>query len=296
MSLCCFRPARETDREAVLSLARETPCSAGLTGALWECWLADEEGEITVGEVDGELIALGKVTVVGAREGWLELQQIAQAHRQQGLTLALTAYQADRAQKVELRVLRWAVSSANTAGQRVAAKVGFHRVAVWGPSISEHLGAGAPDLSVLEERHYSAILNWLGWSSILRASGGLFAQGGSWQELTGKKMRSLLAASQVVGLTGDNGGVAAFAILSTGVSGCVGAGAAGECQVGYVDGEWKSLLQLALALRGHAGRDAQAKIRVMLTGEPTLRGIFQAAGFQEDPESRDLWIFERLLA
>ena len=109
-------------------------------------------------------------------------------------------------------------------------------------------------------------------------------------------MHSLLAAGQVVGLTGDNGGVAAFAILSTGVSGCVGAGAAGECQVGYVDGEWKSLLQLALALRGHAGRDAQAKIRIMLTGEPTLRGIFQAAGFREDSDSRDLWIFERLLA
>ncbi len=53
---------------------------------------------------------------------------------------------------------------------------------------------------------------------------------------------------------------------------------------------------LALALRGHAGREAQANIRIMLTGEPTLRGIFQAAGFREDPESRDLWIFERLLA
>ena len=71
--------------------------------------------------------------MVGAREGWLALQRISPAHRQQGLTLALTTYQADRAQKAELRVLRWAVNSANTAGQRVAAKVGFHRVAVWGP-------------------------------------------------------------------------------------------------------------------------------------------------------------------
>ena len=82
-----------------------------------------------------------------------------------------------------------------------------------GAVLSEHLGAGAPDLTILTERHYSVIQNWLGRSSILRASGGLFAQGGSWQELTGKKMHALLAAGQVLGLTDETAGVAAFAIL-----------------------------------------------------------------------------------
>ena len=56
--------------------------------------------------------------------------------------------------------------------------------------------------------------------------------------------------------------------------------------MGYVDGEWKSLQHLALALRGHAARENQPSIRVMLPCEPTLRGIFQAAGFHEEQESR----------
>jgi hypothetical protein len=296
MSACIFRLARPGDLEAVLALARETPRTAGLTGALWDSWLADEEADVTVGELDGELVALGKVAVVGAREGWVELQQIAQAHRQQGLTLALTIYQTERAQKVELRVLRWAVRSANTAGQRVAAKVGFHRVGVWGPFISDRLGIGAPELTVLDERHYSAVQNWLGRSSIVRASGGLFAQGCCWQELTGKKLHALLAAGQVVGFKGEDREVTAFAVLSAAVSGCAGTESADACQIGFVDGEWRSLHQLALALRGHSGREVQTSVSIMLTAEPTLRGIFQAAGFREDGESRDLWIFERLLA
>jgi hypothetical protein len=295
MSLCCFRPARESDRASVLTLTRELPSGAAVTDAVWDCWLADVESEVTVGELDGELVAFGRVAMLGATEGWLELQQISQAHRHQGLTLALTGYQAERAHKAELRVLRWAVSSANSAGQRVAAKVGFHRVGVWSPFISEHLGAGAPDLAVLDERHYSPIQNWLGRSSLLRASGGLFAQGWRWQELTGKKMHLLLAGGQVVGFAGGDGGVSAFAILSAGISGCADSALPDECPVGYVDGEWKSLQQLALALRGHAARAARASIRIMLTGEPTLRGIFQAAGFREESESRDFWIYERLL-
>jgi RimJ/RimL family protein N-acetyltransferase len=296
MSACIFRPARPTDFHEALELFREAPASVDLTDALWECWLADEELEVVVGELDGEIVALGKVVVVGAREGWVELQRIAQTHRQQGLTLALTTYQVDRARKVELRVLRWAVRSVDTAGQRVAAKIGFHRVGVWAPFVSERLGTGAPDLTVLDERHYSAIQNWLGRSSIARASGGLFAQGCWWEELTGKKMHVLLGNGQVVGFEGERREVPAFAIVSSGGSGCVDTESLDAFRVGYADGEWKSLHQLALALRGHASKEAQTSIQILLTGEPTLRGIFQAAGFREDAESRDLWIFERLLA
>jgi hypothetical protein len=295
VSACSFRPACETDREAVLSLANETPGDCRVTETVWEYWLADEQGEVTVGETDGELVVLGRVSVVGAWEGWLALQRISPAHRQQGLSLALTTYQIERARKDELRVLRWAVSSANAAGQRAASKSGFHRVAVCGPLVSDHLCAGAPDLTVLTERHYSVIQNWLGRSCILRASGGLFAQGARWEELTGKKMHALLAAGQVVGLTDESAGVAAFAILSPGVSPAEGAGLGEECRVGYVDGEWRSLQHLAMALRGFAAREDQPSIRVMLTAEPTLRGAFQAAGFREEQESHDLWIFERLL-
>jgi hypothetical protein len=192
--------------------------------------------------------------------------------------------------------LRWAVRSANTSGQRIAAKLGFHRVGVWGPFMAERLGTGAPDLAVLDERHYSAIQNWLGRSSIARASGGLFAQEGSWQELTGKEMHALLAGGQVVGFEGEGRGVSAFAILSAKVASCPDADADTAPQIGYVDGEWESLLNMALALRGLASKEAQSGINIMLNCEPTLRGIFQSAGFRESAESRDLWIYERLLA
>jgi hypothetical protein len=211
--------------------------------------------------------------------------------------IASRAYQTDRAQKTELRVLRWPVGAANAAAQRVASKIGFHRVTVCGPVVSEGLGAGAPALTTLDERHYSAIQNWLGRSSILRASGGLYAHGGCWQELTGNKMHALLAAGQVAGLPGANGGIAGFAILDRRLlPDCGGAETENECHIGYVDGEWQALPRMALALRGYAASAGQPNVRIMLAGEPTLRGIFQSAGFREDAEARDLWIFERLLA
>ncbi len=295
MTVCSFRAARETDRQAFLALAEDAGSEPDDANALWDSWMADQACEVTIGEMDGEPVAIGNVVALGAREGWLELQHIDSGHRQQGLTLALTAYQIDLAQKSELRLLRWAVSSGNAAAQRVASKLGFHRVAVWGSFVAEHFGLGAPELTPLDERHYSQVQNWLGKSPIFRTTGSLFEQGGRWQELTGKAMHAILAAGQAVGLISEDGRLTAFAILSRDCGTLPRGASPSHCQSGYVDGEWGSLERLALALRGHGAKDSREQTRVMLPGEPTVRGIFQAAGYREESDGRDLWIYERLL-
>ena len=292
MTFCLCRPACAADREAVLSFTAKTWEWGDYIPHVWDAWLADAQGALSVAEADDRVVAVGKLSLVASREGWLEGHRVDPDYRKQGISLAFTAYQVDLARRMELRVLRLATGSTNVAVQRVAAKLGFHRVATFAPYVAEALGTGAPTLTALTEAHYSAVQNWLGRSSIYRAAAGLCAQGWSWQELTGKRVRACLAAGQVMGMLKADGSVAAFAILGS-------RGEASEpergLQLGYVDGEVAALEDLALAVRGLAAGSTPPEARLMLLDEPTLRGIFQSAAFRDDFDGRALWVFEKLL-
>jgi len=289
---CVFRPARPGDGAAVLAFTSHTWEWGDYIADVWQTWLADPEGELCVGELDDRVVAVGKLSLLASREGWLEGQRVDPAFRQQGIALALTGYLTERAQQLELRVLRLATHSANTAVHRIAARLGYHRVATVAPFASDGLGAGAPTLAVLQENHYSEIQNWLGRSPILRAAGGLFGRGWAWQELTAKRVHGLLAEGQVLGLLGPQGGLRAFAVL--GSRGRLGEPMEG-LEVGYVDGDWRALEDLALGLRGAAVARGADTVHLMLIDEPTLRSVFQAAGFRNELEGRDLWVYERVL-
>ncbi len=171
MSACTCRPARAEDRQAVFAFTAKTWEWGDYLPYVWEAWLADPQGELSVTEIDGQVVAVGKLTVLGSREGWLEGHRVDPAYRQQGISLSFTAYQVEKARKIELRVLRLGTGSNNTAIHRVAAKLGFHRLAAFAPWVAEGLSEGAPSLTRLDETHYGAIMNWLGRSPILRSNG-----------------------------------------------------------------------------------------------------------------------------
>lgn len=290
MTTCVCRPARPEDRDTVLAFAANTWAWGDYLPQVWDAWLADPQGELSVGEVEGQVVAVGKLSILAGREGWLEGHRVHPAFRQQGISHAFTAYQVERARQMELRVLRLATRSSNVAIHRVAAHLGFHRLAVFAPYVADALTGAATSLVTLNSWHYGDIMNWLGRSPLYRAGAGLFAQGWTWQELTGKKVRELLAAGQIVGLPKANGTMAAFAILGTGAH----HGDEG-LQVGYVDGEWEYLESLALSLRSLAATIRLPSVTLMLLDEPTLRGIFQSAGFRNGLEGHDLWIYEKVL-
>lgn len=292
MTACTFRPACAADREAVFAFTAKTWDWGDYLPQVWDVWLADAQGALTVALADGRVVAVGKLSIVGSREGWLEGHRVDPNFRQQGISLAFTAYQVELARRLELRVLRLATGSSNSAVHRVAARLGFHRVAVFAPLVAEALGTEAPELTILSESHYSAVQNWLGRSSIYRACAGLCSEGWSWRELTAKHVRASLAAGAVVALFRPDGSVAAFGLRGSRAE-------TGEPErglhLGYVDGEASVLGDLALALRALAASASPPEVRLMLVDEPTLRGIFQAAAFRPDSDGHGLWVFEKVL-
>lgn len=91
-------------------------------------WLNDPEGEFCVVEVDGEIGALGKLTVIPPGDGWLEGLRGNPAYKGRGLAKQLTAYLIDRARERGLRSLRLSTYQDNLESRHIIASYGFHEI------------------------------------------------------------------------------------------------------------------------------------------------------------------------
>lgn len=289
MSSCTFRRIAPADMAAIPALFAGVGETSRVSASEIAGCAEDPAVELVVGECGGEAAAFGRLSMVGSREGWLDFQKAACGARHAALAQGLLEYQTERARELELRVVRAGWQTANSTMQRAGARLGYHRVASFGRYSSDPLKAGAPVLSNLTESDYSAIQNRLGRSPVFRAGAGLVSLGGRWMELTGRLVRSLLGEGRVLGLRGDRGGLEGVAVV--GVAGP----SHGKVCLGYVDAEWQSLERFALSLRGLAVGGGGGRTKAYLVDDPTLRGAFQSAGFQDDCEGRELHVFERFL-
>src|SRR5437867_1613208 len=95
--------------------------------ALFDRWVTHRTGPFFVAEVDGRVVAMGKLTVVGEREAWLEGGRVAPRWRRKGLATALIAHRLAYAAKRGFTVARFSTASDNVPIHRAARRFGFRR-------------------------------------------------------------------------------------------------------------------------------------------------------------------------
>jgi len=121
-----FRPARDGDKARVFEITANTWDGGDYIPQVWERWLADPKGELTVAELDGVVVALGKLSWLGDDQWWIEGLRVDPQQRLKGIGQAINSYQLDLARKRGGRVVRYATGIRNEGSHRIAARAGFH--------------------------------------------------------------------------------------------------------------------------------------------------------------------------
>lgn len=279
------RPARPEDRADMEALCAQIWGGEDYIPQVWDQWMADPEGEFSVVELDGRVVALAKLSHIADDEWWLEGMRVHPNYRRLGISRLLQARQLEVAERLGVGVLRFATASYNRPIHRNASRDGFRRVAEFRSSSADAL-PGPRALRPLGPDDLEAAWGLVENSSIRRISGGLYEMDWRWQELTKGRLAAHIAAGQVWGIDLD-GHLAALAVAR--------ADPEEEClAVGYIDGTPEGLRALAWGLRLLAYQQGYPKVRVFSVADPALLEALRSAGLTPDRE-HSLYIFEKLM-
>ena len=154
------RRARPEDRDAVLAFASTTWDGWDYVPDAWPHWIAAPDGVLLVATAQGDdrPIAITRLALLAADEGWLEGIRVDSAVRGRGVATNLQVAQLAWARAHGLRVLRYATGPGNEGSLKLGAHHGFVRLAdrrTWGrPELEEAAEADrvAPDPTTEADR------------------------------------------------------------------------------------------------------------------------------------------------
>jgi len=280
------RPARPEDRAGMEALCAKIWEGHDYVPEVWDEWLADPYGELTVVELKGRVVGLGKLTRLAEDEWWLEGLRVDPAYRRLGVARRLQAHQVALAERVGRGVLRLGTASFNRAVHRNAARDGFRRV-VEALSYSATPLPGPCPLRPLTPGDLQTVWGMIEGSDILAASSGLYQMvPWHWARLTRERLAAHLDAGEVWGADIE-GRLEAVAIVLP--------GRRSERLVGaYLDGTPEGLTALIWGLRVLACQRGCETVRIRPPIYPPLIEALDAAGATSAWEHR-VWIFERPL-
>lgn len=282
------RPALPADKAGMEALCAKIWEGHDYVPKVWNEWLADRHGELTVVERKGRLVALGKLTRLADDEWWLEGLRVDPAYRGLGVAQLLQAHQIAVAERVGKGVLRLGTASDNYAVHHNIARDGFHRVAAFGYYGAEALPGSCP-LQPLGRRDLKRVWQFIENSTALERAGGLYEVSWQWMRLTPERLAAHLANKEVWASKLDDR-LAAVAIVPR-----LDREEQERLVVGYIGGEPAAVTALARGLRMLAGQQGLQGVRIKPPNDPALLQALEAAGVQREDEF-NLWIFERPLA
>lgn len=278
-----IRPARPEDRADMEAICAHIWGGEDYIHEVWDRWVADPEGEVSVVELKGRVVALAKLSHVADDEWWLEGLRVHPDYRRLGIARYLQSHQVEVARRVGVKVLRFATHFANRPVHRNAARDGFRRAAEVVPCRADALPGPNP-LRPLSPDDLEAVWGLVTNSPTWRDSGGLYEVGWQWLTLTRNRLMAHLAAGEVWGVD-LNGHLTAIAILPNSPW-------SEHLVAGYLDGTPEGVQVLAWGLRVLAHQRGYPGVKIRPVTEPSLLYALRSAGFIPDPD-HTLWIFEK---
>ncbi len=281
-----FRAARVQDKTRVLEITAHTWENGDYISEVWDRWLANPQGELTVVEADGNVVAVAKLTILGPDEAWLEGLRVDQNYRQHGIGKAMHHYQIALARRLGVRIVRYATGHNNVASHRIAAGNGFRQVASFSAELQADIDQTAPLPGVLAVGDWPALCAALADAVFAPLAGGLYECNWKWYNLSQERLRAHLEAGQVVGLW-QAGCLAAWAIVD------VSSWTERLC-IDYIEGSADALPSLASGLRGYAGHLGKEGVEINAFEDERLLGALEAAGYAA-PRPFSMHVFEKWL-
>mgnify|MGYP001573852196 CR=1 FL=1 len=278
-----IRVARPQDKEAVFRFCQNTWDWGDYVPQVWDRWLNEPEGRLLVATKQRQPIALVHWLMVRPGEAWLEGMRVDPAHRQAGLATSLTQRCLKEAARSGARIVRLATSSRNTPIHRMAARLGFTRVAVLQPLRAEARREKGPRLYRPGLSLLPRLLPLIQGSATLAAMGGLYSSGWRFHSLSPDELKARLRQG-MVRMAGTPEDMKALAMIEMG-SPWEG------MAISYADGQPEALTVLALGLRAEAARLEVPLVSARLPDVPQVQGAFRNAGYQPSSDY-PFWIYE----
>jgi GNAT superfamily N-acetyltransferase len=280
-----IRQARSDDRAAMERICAHTWDDGDYIPHVWDRWLADGQGPLIVGELEGQVAALCKITFQTPEQVWLQGMRVDPDHRQRGIGREFLRYSLEYAREQGARVARLSTGAHNTPVHRLTAQAGMERIGVYIFWQAEALPDG-PQLAVLGPGDQATVEAFLRTSSVLEACHGVYQADWVWQDLSSEQLALLLQEGRVVALAAPGRGLAAVAILTEDREDQA-------LDAGYADGDPAAVREMALALRVYAARLGATRARAWLPEVDWLREAFASAGYAFGEWHGEMWLLER---
>ena len=192
-----IRAGRPSDIAAIASWTTDTFDWGDYVGDALPEWMADPAGIVLVAEVEGDVVATGRVVMASATEAWAQGARVHPDHRRSGIGSLLSQALWDWAREHGAKVVRLAVEADNSPALAHVENMGFRRVSDWwfaarqlgarSPVPEGNGGRRVPTQERLQEAHSAeaepAFLSWT-VGELAQAARGLFSIGWVWRLMT----------------------------------------------------------------------------------------------------------------
>ena len=275
--LFVVRAARASDKDLVLSFARNTFEWGDYIENVWDYWLTDPSGKLFVATGEEKPVGMNHVVIVKLGEAWLEGARVSSEFRRMGVASLLNDACVKWALARGARVVRAVTDSTNFVAQKALDKLGFRFVSDWvlmefdgcQLEIGEHA-------RLAEKFDVEAVWSYLQSSEVFVDSGGLFAVVFRWKSLSKSDLRRFVnrrmavvceRAKAVCGLILFDDTVK-YAWQENSVQTC------------YVDGDYEAILQMGRFLKAHLYESGVAKIYGVMHNHAFVVSAFLALDFR----------------
>jgi GNAT superfamily N-acetyltransferase len=139
-----LRPARPEDRARVIEVEAGATLNLQYLPKVFDMFASDPQGEFGVVEVDGTVVACGKLTVVPDGSAWLEALRVMPAY--QGLGIGKRFYERffELARLKGVTTMRMYTGLRNVVSKGLAERFGFHLAATYRGAYLPVAGAPGP--------------------------------------------------------------------------------------------------------------------------------------------------------
>ena len=269
-----FRPARPEDKPRVMEITAHTwgAHEGDYISQVWTKWLADPQGEFTVAELDGTVIALAKLTWVAEDQWWMEGLRVDPERRRGGIGQAMNAYQVQLAQKLGGRVVRYATGLRNQGSHRIAERAGFHALTRFVERTGDQLAEPVIGLETLAHADLEAAWHIACESDVLHATEGVYVWTWRARTLTREMLAEHLEKNQVMGTRDAVGRLNAWALVEIDPDW-------DRLSVTTLIGSTEGMTTLGRALRAHAAALGKLAVELMTQPLPRVLDAISAAGY-----------------
>jgi ribosomal protein S18 acetylase RimI-like enzyme len=214
-----FRVATVYDKDYVLDFCKNTFSWGDYIERVWDIWIREPNSIFLVAVVNEnnieKPIAISHGILIPEKIGWIEGIRVDPKYRSRKLATNMSLHILDYARKKGAVYSSAIVSKNNEASKGLMEKLGFKVISKWSylsikpidllPELKNFtIDNSTTIIKVANLKEYQAILKFLNYSDIFKASGKKFVNSWRWYDLTENRLRMMINNRQVIILVNND--------------------------------------------------------------------------------------------